>query len=571
MASGRGRAVEPADAMNARSARRSEWVVLLVAALVWLPGLGVRDLWSPDEPRIAQVADELRARRAGPAGVVLLHLDGRPYTQKPPLYYWLVAGLGAPFGQVDAWAARAPSAVGALASLALTMALARRWFGPQVAPWAGALLLVSVRFSELGQRAQLDALLTACELAAWLAWVRGERGELDRVRARTWLHAALGAGMLVKGPVALLPLAAIAIQLGLEQRTRELRTLFALRGWTLSLGPFLLWGGAALMLAPAGFFQQAVVENLCARFLTGSSHVRPFYYYAYQLPLDFLPSTLLLPAAVVGAWRARRGTSEADRSWRLLSVWVLVFLAFFSLSAGKRGLYLVPMFPALAIGCAAALVAALAQRRSLPWGLGWVLGALAGALALAAAAFWTGTSLSLELPQTVRVPAAFPAAVVTLCIAALAAGVFSAARGYGALVRAGLALLAIALLQASTYRLLYPALDPERSLRPIAQAALALARPGETIGVVDHATLIPGLTYYACGEPGRFEHLADRAAIEEFLTSGRGQVVVSELRRGWALESIPHPRRAEFRSGRRLAWVHAPATRQQVAAGATCR
>jgi 4-amino-4-deoxy-L-arabinose transferase-like glycosyltransferase len=214
MASGRGRAVEPADAMNARSARRSEWVVLLVAALVWLPGLGVRDLWSPDEPRIAQVADELRARRAGPAGVVLLHLDGRPYTQKPPLYYWLVAGLGAPFGQVDAWAARAPSAVGALASLALTMALARRWFGPQVAPWAGALLLVSVRFSELGQRAQLDALLTACELAAWLAWVRGERGELDRVRARTWLHAALGAGMLVKGPVALLPLAAIAIQLG---------------------------------------------------------------------------------------------------------------------------------------------------------------------------------------------------------------------------------------------------------------------------------------------------------------------------------------------------------------------
>ena len=73
--------------------------MLAVAALVWLPALDGRDLWSPDEPRIAQVAEELRAGHAGPTGALLLHLDGQPYSQKPPLYYWLAAALGAPFGQ----------------------------------------------------------------------------------------------------------------------------------------------------------------------------------------------------------------------------------------------------------------------------------------------------------------------------------------------------------------------------------------------------------------------------------------------------------------------------------------
>ena len=82
--------------------------------------------------------------------------------------------------------------------------------------------------------------------------------------------------------------------------------------------------------------------------------------------------------------------------------------------------------------------------------------------------------------------------------------------------------------------------------------------PGETIGVVHHVALIPGLTYYAGGQPGRFEDLPDHAAIEEFLRSGRGQVLVSEVRRNWALEPAPHAWRAEFRSGDRRIWVLAP-------------
>lgn len=62
--------------------------------------LGATDLWAPDEPRFAAIAEELRSFEHGPAGLVVLHLNSAPYTQKPPLYYWMAALLGAVPGRV---------------------------------------------------------------------------------------------------------------------------------------------------------------------------------------------------------------------------------------------------------------------------------------------------------------------------------------------------------------------------------------------------------------------------------------------------------------------------------------
>jgi len=536
--------------------RRAEWAVLIAAALLWLPALGARDLWSPDEPRIAQIAEELRAGHAGPASWVLLHLDGVPYTQKPPLYYWLAAGLGTPLGHVTAWAARAPSALAGLASLALTMAIARRLFGPRYSAWAGLLLLTSVRFADLAQRAQLDVLLTACELAAWWAWLRGAAGDWPRGRALAGTHLALGAALLVKGPVGLLPLVGIALFCAFERRWLELRQLVAPRWFLLSLGPLLAWGSAALTLAPAGFFEEAVIDNLGRRVLSGSSHVRPVYYYLYQLPLEFLPGALLLPWAGWAAWRARTGESARASGWRLITAWALSFLVVLSLSAGKRGLYMTPALPALAIGCAVALVDGVSRARRVPYAAGWLLAAAGlGLTALGIAGVLQAGPLP-DVPPTVDIPRAF-----WLGVAGIPAGALIGAallRQRHPLHRAAVCGGALVALQAWIFLQLYPALDPERSLRPVAEAAVALARPGERIGVVHHRSLIPGLTYYSGGLPGRYEDLPDHAAIREFLRAGRGQVLISEFRRGWALEPAPFDPVARFRSGSREIKVLAP-------------
>ncbi len=133
------------------------------------------------------------------------------------------------------------------------------------------------------------------------------------------------------------------------------------------------------------------MTNLFERIYSAASHVRPFYYYLYQLPADFLPWTLLLPVAAVVGFREVRQGGESGRAWRLLAVWVLVPLLVFSSSSGKRGLYLLPAFPALAMMLGGAIDGWLSSRNELPrWahrglaGLG--IAGVAGALAVA----WNG-------------------------------------------------------------------------------------------------------------------------------------------------------------------------------------
>jgi 4-amino-4-deoxy-L-arabinose transferase-like glycosyltransferase len=352
----------PASAHPRRwSSERFSLVALLAgSALLFTAGLGAVDLWAPDEPRYGAIAEELRSGRHGPAGTILLHHNGVPYTQKPPLYFWLAAAFGWPFGRVDEGAARLPSALAGITSVGVTYAIARLWRWPvPMACLAAGLLATSFRFAFTARRAQLDVLLCACELTAVALFLLLDRcrGGVERARLHPLLlgalHAALGAAALVKGPVGWLPLPVFAAYLALDGRLGAFRALVPAWSWIFSLLPLALWITGASALAPAGFAAEAVGTNVFARFFAGSSHARPLYYYAYQLPVDFLPWSLLWPFAIPAFCRFAWPSREA----RLLAAWILVPLAFFTLSAGKRGLYLLPIFPALALATMLALFA----------------------------------------------------------------------------------------------------------------------------------------------------------------------------------------------------------------------
>jgi hypothetical protein len=545
---------------------------------------------APDEPRIAQVAEELRAGVASsaraPRDLVLLHLHGEVYTQKPPLYYWLSAALGAPGGRVTEWAARLPSAVAGVLCVALVLAIGRRLFGSSAAVWAAALLLGSHRFIHLAQRAQLDVVLTAFELAALWVWIRVERGELAPGRGIGWLHAFLGAALLTKGPVGLLPLLALALYLGWERRSAELRALLAPRALAISLGPFLIWAALALALAPAGFFQEAVVENFFERVVSGTSHARPWYYYFVQLPIDFAPASLLLPLAGLTAWRAlRAGEVEKPddptrRAWRLLVAWSGTFLLVFSLSAGKRGLYLMPALPVLALACGAAWAQAVAGRSRLPLRSGIFCAAIATGLAALAFAGLTrdlselgeltGLAQQLDLehigvPPGLDVPRGVWPTLLAICGVALAGGAFLALRGSAASHRAALVLGTVLAIDSLIFFRVYPSLDSERSPRPIALAAAELASAGgsdasEPIGIFAHRSLAPGIEYYS-GHP--IVLLPDRAAVRRYVEGGGKALIVDAHRSVAAGDTRPLVRRASLRSGQRTVWVLGPARGSQ--------
>jgi 4-amino-4-deoxy-L-arabinose transferase-like glycosyltransferase len=547
---------------------RARALVLIATALLVFVRLGATDLWPPDEPRYALVAEEMRTMEHGASGLVLLHLHGTPYTQKPPLFYWLAAAAGAPLGRVTEFAARLPSAIAGLATVAATIAIGTLLFGRGAGTLAGLLLATTFDWSYRARTVQLDTLLALFETTAILAFWRIEAarraapgppghqasraapgppghqasraapGPPDREalgarrRNLVWMHVSLGLAVLAKGPVGwIIPLLAITAYLAWERRLRDVLGLLPLWGLAISLLPGVVWIASAVALGPPGFFHDAVVDNLFGRAVTGTSHAQPFLYYFEKFPPDLLPWLLLLPVTI---WSARR-TLAADaapderRAWRFLLAWIATSFLFFSLASGKRLRYLLTIEPAFALLFAATLRVWLPSSLRAPrvlaiagsvLGVGLLVGAgaLVGTNRLADAALARGIAVALVATVAIGtatwIVLARRGAAVETRIAVLAAGVFA--------------------VQFLSYAVAVPAFDVENSPRPIAETAAALARPGEPIGLYRGHDIANAVTYYE-GRPTL--KLEDPAELGGFLAGG-GRVIVFEEEQLAKVESV---------------------------------
>ncbi len=184
---------------------------LLLALLLWLPLVVVRDAWPVDETRYAEIA--LGMEESGEWWVP--RFDGAWYAEKPPLFFWAIAAASKAGVPLD----RAPMAVSLLASLltiALLPTIARACgLSDATARRAGYLFATAPLVAIYAQAGYLDPLLTctitaatACALARTTR-PREERGV--RVGLALLEGVALAAALLTKGPVALLFAAALRV------------------------------------------------------------------------------------------------------------------------------------------------------------------------------------------------------------------------------------------------------------------------------------------------------------------------------------------------------------------------
>ncbi|MBW2696420.1 MAG: glycosyltransferase family 39 protein [Deltaproteobacteria bacterium] len=533
------------------------WLPLLLALVILVPGIGAIDLWAPDEPRYAQVAEEVRSLEHGPSGVLLLHLGGEVYTQKPPLYYWLAALLGAPGGHVSEWAARGPSVLAGLGCVLAVQSFGARLFSlPGVGAWAALVLISLLRFAHQARRAQLDVLLTLFECVALMAgWAILQAHDASPRRPWRWLlvlHGGVGLAMLTKGPVGALPYLVLLVFLVWEGRLREVRRLFPAWGIGLALSPSLAWLASAVALAPAaGFFADAVVDNVLARFFSGTAHVRPFYYYARQLPLDLLPWTPLVVLAAVSAWRRQRGSTESDEgdrsALRLLLAWGLTFVVFFSLSSGKRGLYMLPAFPAAALLSGWLLARALEDQR-LPRGLE------SCGIAFVAIAGTGGALITFGFPLPTPTPPLHVFGSMLTLIAALYVPIalWQRRRCADPAVRGTGLIVSLAAVELAIFIGLFPALNAQKSPRALAQAVTQLTSNHERVGVFRHSALIGGIVYYSGRRAVPLESQGD---LLRFVAGGDRIVVARAHRADEVARVVRGEVRAAVRHGRRQLMV----------------
>ena len=344
-------------------------VALLLAAGWILFGwhVGARGLWSAHEGRAAQNAQNMLDQGLWLTPTLF---TGDPEIQKPPLYYWAVALLSLPGGQVTPLTVRLPSVLCALAGLLLIHRLGTRFWSWETGVAAAVVLATTTRYAWLGRVGRLDAPLTAVVLAGmYLYWTgvaepalrpgvpdrrRGPADPAPPARLSLGFYALMGAGVLLKGPVAavLMLLPVLAYTLVRRHPWAPLRLGAGAAAATAVAGPWFAW---RLWQSGGAFFGQFFVYHNVVRALGTDEALKsgPFWFYVPRLATDMLPWSLLLLPMLAALVRQRRRLWQADHPWAcrflFLLCWLGTHFVFLSLVSFKRGDYLAPLLPAVAL------------------------------------------------------------------------------------------------------------------------------------------------------------------------------------------------------------------------------
>ncbi|HEX5042260.1 MAG TPA: glycosyltransferase family 39 protein [Candidatus Polarisedimenticolaceae bacterium] len=460
--------------MTADGFRRPGLFLVLLATVLFLPRLGVRDLWSPDEPRFALIAEDMVR---GGSWVAPQYL-GYTYAEKPPLQLWAVALASLPAGRVDEASARLPSALAAIGSVLLTFVLGKRLLGPG-AGLAGALvLLTSGHFAGRARWSCTDTLLVFFFVGSMVCARLWMDAPGRRWPAGLGFFACCGLATLTKGPVGLvLPAAILLAGLLLEGRWRELWRFPWVPGGVLYVALVAPWYVAYALEAGEGKLSTVLLRENVTRFLHAWNNVQPWYFYFGRFPLSFLPWAVFLPATVWALVRLAR--PEEKRALRWIALWFLVVFVFFSASSGKRTVYLLPLFPAVSLLVGWALWTALPRAG----------GAGARALRLSATPLLVLFALAaIAIPflvgrthASVRGPA-WLVTVLLLLGAALLVGPLVRAEPRTFFARTVAVLVALLLL---AEHVLLPRIDAYQNVRTAAARLAALVPPGARFGAAE--------------------------------------------------------------------------------------
>ena len=428
---------------------------------------------------------------------VIPTLNGAPFVEKPPLYYWATALSFRIAGGPDAAAARAVSGLAALLTLALAFVWVARAVSRDAAVVSTVILATSVGFVTSAHWIRIDALLLLfLTLAIWAAWERiGNAGG-------PWFLVTFYAGVVLAlwtkglvGPV--LVVAGLTVYAAVE---RSVRVLAPLRP---------IWGALALVSAVASLAVAIAATggrealstwffvNHVERFVhpVATGHQAPLAYYTWMLPAAIAPwlvpfVALFNPRAPV--WSRDRPDSGVIRFAAAMTAGPLVIL---TLSSSKRGVYLLPLLPALSLLLATAVGDRIAVDRR-PSGLGrrtvaadWIHAAILGLTGLAPAV--------LHVVVTRRVS---PEALAFGCAGLVAAVALATAVARRKARRAfwiGAFSMGVAI--AGLFALVVPRLDDVKNFQPFLAGIDAVLPRGEPVRALGADETLLGIVPFVTG------------------------------------------------------------------------
>ena len=345
--------------------RQTFLVALAAILLISFTGVFDHALWTPDEPRDAEVGREMLVS----GDFVVPTLAGKPFLEKPPLYWWAMAGMYRLFGVSDG-VARSTSALAAVMTLLLVFDVARRIANPFAGLMATIVTGTMSGFYLHFHRVVVDPWLALFVMLGYWGFVVAVFSRKDLGGGKTVEPSGLGifvtylAGglaFLVKGPVGpglvAVPLVVVIL---VTRRWNFFRSWVHVPGILVFLALCLWWplllyfrGGKELL------FDGFVIPNIFGRISPAfgqyyegghahGGHAHHFWYYL-QFPSEIIPWVITLPAVGHWLWRKRWPLEWNGPALVCLASLLPIGVILLSIPETKRMLYLLPLFAPLGV------------------------------------------------------------------------------------------------------------------------------------------------------------------------------------------------------------------------------
>ena len=319
------------------------FIILLLSCLLFLFGLGKLDLWSPDEPRYAEVAREMVI-----SGEYLIpHLNGKVYDRKPPMLFWVAALSFKLFG-IKEWAARLPVAILGILTVVLVYFFGAFLFDFATGKFASLILATTYWFVWLGRRVKMDVPLTFFVMLSIFLFYMAYDNPSKRKIYYPLAFLFVGIGALFKGPVAFsIPFITMVLFHVYVRDFSFIKNKSFWMGIVLSVFIYISWMMLAAFKVGFGYLVDQIYTRTSALFVHTKVHKRSIFYYIIQFPLNTLPWVVFLPSALIYGLKLEK--SKYKEGFMLLFFWLVGNFIFFSLAKTKRSPYLIPLYPAFSL------------------------------------------------------------------------------------------------------------------------------------------------------------------------------------------------------------------------------
>ena len=491
---------------------RAVIALLLFALVCFFPGQTSIPAVDRDEARYVQATTQMLET----GDFIDIRLHDQPRHYQPAGIYWLQAlsvsliggALPAPI-----WVHRLPSLIAACLVVLLAYWAAQPLGDRRIAIIAGIMMASLLVLNVEARLAKTDAVLNASILACQAVLLRLYLRDKATSAPFIWSVAfwiAVGVGIMVKGPILpfVVGLTAIAASI-LARDVSWLRGLRPLIGLPIALAIALPWYVAIWFATDGAFYTKAIGYSITNKITSGmQSHGAPPGTYFLAFWVTAWPIAAVAASALPGLWRDRRSSLV-----RFAAAWVVPAWIIYELIATKLPHYTLPLYPAVALVAAFALVGGRIEAER--W---WVR------LLFLLAALGPIVTVGCALAASIYLEGAVPASAVLLAVVIVAITVVSARLIHArALLEGWLVMAAIAapIAYACVFGLIAPRLDTLWLSQRLAAASIEVSScpDPQVLSVGDNEASL----MFAVGTDIRFGSGEEAA---EFLAGGDCRVAI---------------------------------------------